>query len=271
MIRNVFVIIFCAIGSIYIVSDLIQITDPKHINFTGYITEIITLGLLPMLIGITLSKKPFETACWFFCIVVGALIIFGEPYFWEAALENYIKVAGIIAAAVFLILCIYLIRQYNSMMQLDEETKKSWGDVQVAYQKRLDMINALMQAVRKYLTHEKEIIEKITNSRNRYQSSQSVDERIKSIDSFEESFAKILLSAGKNVDIKSDRTITHLMAEISNNEENVANRRDNYNGSLKSYNKVIRSFPIILVSKLYGFHSRKYFEAELAAASKVNF
>jgi len=179
-------------------------------------------------------------------------------------------VTGIMAAVLFLILCIYLIRQYNLMMQLDEKLNKSWGDVQVAYQKRLDMITALTQAVKKYLTHEKDIIDNITNCRKEYHNSKSIMDRIKSIESLEESFGKILLSAEKNIDLKADKTVAHLMDEISRNEDNVANRRDNYNDSLISYNKIIRSFPVTILSKLYGFHLREYFEADLAAASKVD-
>lgn len=271
MFNRVVVYALCAVGVVFIVIYLKDATDPAQINVSGNVTALIIMGLFPVVIGIALSTKPFETACLIFILIAGGMILFGTSGFWMALSNNALPVTGIFLFLFVLILSIYLVKQYNIIMQLDEKINKSWGDVQVGYQKRLDMITSLLKTVKKYLIHEDKIMQAVAKSRQMFQDSDSATSRIKSIDKLEESFSAILLNVERYPDLRSDKTIIQLMDEIGNNENNISSLRNNFNQSIILYNKLIRSFPTIILSKLYGFNLREYFQAELAAASKVDF
>ncbi|MEI6196896.1 MAG: LemA family protein [Verrucomicrobiota bacterium] len=160
----------------------------------------------------------------------------------------------IVIAAVVLLPAIFVIAQYNALVGLRNYIRESWSNVDTELKRRYDLIPNLVAVVKGYATHERAVLERVTELRNRCAANngpvadQSRDE-IQLVDSL-----KQLLAVVENYPpLKADQNFLKLQTELVNTEDRIQAARRFYNGNVRDYRNKCESFPSNLVASLFSF------------------
>ncbi len=184
---------------------------------------------------------------------------------------------GAIAAIVIVlavVLCIGYVSTANRLVALDEATSGAWAQVETVLQRRYDLIPNLVNTVKGYATHEKEILESVTRLRSQWGAAKTVEEKAKTAGELEGVLSRLLVVAENYPQLKADQGFRDLQFELSGTENRISVERQRYNDSIRAYNTAVRQFPGSLVASLKGMQSKDaYFEAKEPAkeAPKVDF
>jgi len=173
-------------------------------------------------------------------------------------------VVGIGAILVVVVIVGWLIGIYNSLVRLKNNIKKAWSNIDVLLKQRHDELTKLMNSVKGYMKHEKEVLTKVTEARTAFMNAQSVGDKAKA-DNMMTSTLKSLFAVAENYpELKADRSFAQFQSRISEIENQISDRREFYNDSVMSFNTAIQSFPANMLAGMFGFSERDYFEVELA-------
>lgn len=161
----------------------------------------------------------------------------------------------------------------NNLIGMDEGIKAKWAQVENQMQRRYDLIPNLVNTVKGYAAHEKEIFTQIAEARSKLAGATSVGDKIKASNSMEGALSRLLMVVENYPNLKANENFTRLMDELAGSENRMAVARKFYNESVQEYNQTIRMFPASIVAKLSNFAKATYFQVEEAAkqAPKVNF
>jgi len=162
---------------------------------------------------------------------------------------------------------------YNQFVRLDEAVKASWSQVENQLQRRYDLIPNLVETVKGYAAHEKEVLTEVTNARARVGGAATVDEKIKANNELTGALSRLLVVVERYPDLKANQNFIRLQDELAGTENRIAVERRRYNEAVQAYNVAIRSFPANLLAGLFGFKAATFFEAPAAAktAPEVKF
>jgi len=162
----------------------------------------------------------------------------------------------------------------NQLVQLQEQTKASWSQVQTVLQRRYDLIPNLVATVKGYATHEKETFENIARLRSQWSAAKTPEEQVKTANEMESALSRLLVVAENYPELKASQNFRDLQFELSGTENRISVERQRYNETVKAYNTVVRQFPTALIASFLGFKvNDAYFNAAPAAseAPKVQF
>lgn len=171
---------------------------------------------------------------------------------------------------------------YNSMVQLDENVKGKWGEVQTQYQRRADLIPNLVNTVKGVANFEKETLTAVIEARAKATSVQVDPSKLtpESIQQFQQAQGAVTSALGKLLavseaypQLKANENFSTLQAQLEGTENRISVSRRDFNESVQGYNSKIRSFPTNLSAKIFGFTEKGYFQAEAGSdkAPKVQF
>jgi LemA protein len=170
----------------------------------------------------------------------------------------------LIVAAVALLVVVGLpLAWYNKLVRLRQLIRESWGNVDVQLRRRYDLIPNLVATVKGYATHERDVLERVTEARNRAQAnrgavgSQSEDER-RLVDATKQLFAVVEAYP----QLKASANFLALQKELVDTEDRIAAARRFYNGNVRDYNVSRTTFPVMLVAGFGDFPPQDYFEVE---------
>lgn len=153
-----------------------------------------------------------------------------------------------------------MISSYNTLNELDENAKSAWGQVENQLKRRADLIPSLLETVKGYAAHEREIIEGIAEARANYSNANSPEEYAEAEESFSGAVRNLNLIVERYPDLKANQNFQDLQAELAGTENRIATERMRYNEVIREYNTTIRKFPRNIMAKMYGFEERQYFE-----------
>jgi len=174
---------------------------------------------------------------------------------------------------------------YNKFQSLDEEVKADWAEVLNQYQRRADLVPNLVNTVKGYATHEKEVFEAVAEARSKVSSIQATPELVND----EAAFAKFqaaqsqmtsalsrLLAVSENYpQLKADAGFRDLQAQLEGTENRVTVARNRYIKAVKEYNVLVRSFPQNLTAMMFGYKTKPSFtvenEKQISVPPKVDF
>lgn len=162
----------------------------------------------------------------------------------------------------------------NRLVALDESTSAAWAQVETVLQRRFDLIPNLVNTVKGYAAHEKEILEEVTRLRSQWGAARTVADKAKAAGELEGTLARLLLVAENYPQLKADQNFRDLQFELSGTENRISVERERYNDSIRAYNTAVRQFPGSFVASIKGMAPKTaYFEAEkpAKAAPKVDF
>ncbi|HMA68866.1 MAG TPA: LemA family protein [Candidatus Mcinerneyibacterium sp.] len=166
-----------------------------------------------------------------------------------------------------------LISNYNKMITMKEKIDNSWADVENQYQRRLDLIPNLVNSVKGYASHEREVFTNIAEARSNYAGSSSKEGKMKAANQLEGALSRLMVIVERYPNLKASQNFTQLMDELAGTENRIAVARRRYNQSVKQYNSYIIQFPQNIIAGFFNFEKETYFESEENAenAPEVNF
>jgi LemA protein len=162
---------------------------------------------------------------------------------------------------------------YNSLVSLDENTKRSWADVETQLQRRYDLVPNLVQTVKGFASQEREVLIQVTEARASVGRAQTVPQQIDANNQLSSALSRLLVVVERYPDLKSNQNFIRLQDELAGTENRIAVSRRRYNEALQGYNGKVRSFPTLILARMLNFLEKPYFEAPEAAqeAPKVEF
>lgn len=174
---------------------------------------------------------------------------------------------------------------YNNLQSSDEQIKASWAEVVNQYQRRADLVPNLVNTVKGYAAHEKEVLTQVTQARSQATSIQVTPEVLNdpaALAKFQAAQGALsgalsrLLAVSENYpQLKADAGFRDLQAQLEGTENRITVARNRYIKSVQDYNVSVRSFPVNLTAKVFGFQVKPNFTVEnekaISAPPAVNF
>lgn len=174
-------------------------------------------------------------------------------------------IIGIIVAVVVLFGAM-LIPSYNNFVELEENVDQSYAQIENQLQRRLDLIPNLVNTVKGYASHEKEVIASISDARARLAGANTVEEEATANAELTGALSRLLVVVENYPNLKADQQFTQLMDELSGTENRISVARKDYNDQVAVYNKRIKRFPGAIIAGITGFDEKEYFTADPKAA-----
>ena len=174
---------------------------------------------------------------------------------------------------------------YNAFQSLDEEAKASWSEVLNQYQRRADLVPNLVNVVKGYAAHEKEVLTDVANARSKVGSMQVTPELLNDPEAFARfqaaqgqmtsALSRLMAVAENYPNLKADQGFRDLQAQLEGTENRITVARNRYIASIKDYNVSVRSFPNNLTAMMFGYKTKPSFTVEnekaISTAPKVEF
>jgi LemA protein len=168
----------------------------------------------------------------------------------------------------------YGIGKYNQAISLDEKVKTQWAQVDNQLKRRYDLIPNLVETVKGYAKHEKELFENIASARTKYfQPNQTTDQKIAASKQMDGLLSRLLLLKETYPQLKANQSFLKLQDSIEGTENRISVERKRYNDAALELNTFARSFPSSFFAALAGVKQATYYEvpAEQKETPKVKF
>lgn len=166
----------------------------------------------------------------------------------------------IIYLAVITVVILWLIFDYNGLVKLKNRAKEAWSDISVQLKRRYDLIPNLVQTVKGYATHERELFEKVTRARVAAMSAQGVKEKAGAENMLSNTLKSLFAVAENYPDLKASVNFLELQRELTDTEDKIQASRRFYNTNVRDLNIKIESFPANMVASMFGFKQMELFE-----------
>jgi LemA protein len=176
-------------------------------------------------------------------------------------MKQVVIVLGIILV-IGLIFLSSVFSTYNRLVQMNEMIKSSWAQVDNQLQRRFDLIPNLVNTVKGYASHEKEILEQIANARAKIGQAQTTDQKINANQELTSALSRLLVIVENYPNLKADQTFQRLMDELAGTENRISVERKRYNDAVQVYNQETKMFPSSLIASLFNFKEATYFKVQ---------
>ena len=174
-------------------------------------------------------------------------------------------VIGVIVLLV-VIIGIYLIATYNSLVGLNVRVDEAWSDITVQLKRRADLIPNLIEAVKGYAAHEKAVFENVTKARAETLSAQGPADAAVAENHMQQALKSIFAVAEAYPQLQANQNYLQLQGELVDTEDKIQASRRFYNGGVRELNTKIKVFPNTLFVRGLGFTEREFFEVSDSAA-----
>ncbi len=171
---------------------------------------------------------------------------------------------GISVLLVIVLIGLFLMLTYNSLVTLRQRVKNAWSQVEVQLKRRYDLIPNLVETVKGYATHERETFEKVTQARNTAIAAQGVQAQAGAENMLTGALKSLFAVAENYPQLKADANFRQLQEELTGTENKIAFSRQFYNDTVQKMNTKVQMFPTNLVAGMFGFHEVEYFNLEAA-------
>lgn len=179
-----------------------------------------------------------------------------------------VTVTLLIVGGVVVLLVLFVWATYNGLVKLKVRVDEAWSDITVQLKRRTDLIPNLVEAVKGYAAHEKQVFENVTEARANVvnASSQGPKATAQAENQFEGALKSLFAVAENYPELKANQNFLQLQNELVDTEDKIQAARRFYNGGVSSLNTKIQMFPANMIAGMFGFKQREFFEVEDHAA-----
>lgn len=175
----------------------------------------------------------------------------------------------IILVVIAAILILGIIVIYNSLVRLRNRTDEAWSDIDVQLKRRYDLIPNLVDTVKGYAKHERELFEKVTKARTEAINAGGIEEKAKAENMLTDALKSVFAVAENYPQLRATENFQKLQDELSDTENKIMAARRFYNTNVRDLNTKIETFPTNLIAGPLGFKQREFFQLdETDAAAK---
>ena len=192
------------------------------------------------------------------------------------------KLFWLLVLGVPAILILWAVKAYNNCVSQQENVESAWAQVENQYQRRADLVPNLVNTVKGYAQHEQQTLLDVVEARSHatqitIDPSKVTPEQLAKYQAAQgelsQALGRLLAISESYPELKANENFRDLQAQLEGTENRIAVARQQFNDAAKTYNTMIRRFPISLIANQYGFEKKPYFEAEqdAKASPKVEF
>ncbi len=175
----------------------------------------------------------------------------------------------IVIAAVLVVIVLFIVGIYNSLVRLRNQVKNAWSQIDVQLKRRHDLIPNLVETAKGYMTHERETFESITKARSQAMGANGPGEAAKAEGMLSDALSKFMLVVENYPELKANQNFLSLQETLTSTENKIAFARQGYNDQVLFYNNKIQMFPSNVIAGSFGFKESEFFEIEDAAQREV--
>ena len=187
----------------------------------------------------------------------------GAPRSHIPTKENRIMTTtSIITIIVAAVIVLWLVSCYNSLVRLRNDRENAFANIDVQLKQRHDLIPQLVSTVKGYATHERELLEGVTQARAAAMGANTIDDKIKAEGELSKALAGLRVSLEAYPDLKANQNFMQLQSEVSELENKLAATRRYFNATTREYNNKVDTFPSNLIAGIFGFCREIMFEVE---------
>lgn len=177
-------------------------------------------------------------------------------------------VIGVIVAVV-VVLGAILIGMYNGLVRARLRVKEAWSGIDVQLKRRASLIPNLVETVKGYAQHEREVFENVTRARSMLQQAGTPGQAAEANNMLTQTLRSLFAVAEAYPDLKANQNFLDLQNELSDTEDKIAYARQFYNTNVLSYNSKTETFPTVVFANMFNFEAAEFFEAEEEARQDV--
>lgn len=163
---------------------------------------------------------------------------------------------------------------YNSLIRKRIRVKEAWADIDVQLKRRYDLIPNVVESVKGYASHEKNVFENVTKARSQAMQAASGAEKAAAENQLSQTLKSLFAVAENYPELKANQNFLQLQTELVDTEDKIQAARRFYNANVRDYNIAVHTFPLNAIAKIFGFKPEALFEtakAEEREAVKVQF
>ncbi len=177
-------------------------------------------------------------------------------------------ITAFVLIGIVVLLAIALAAIYNSLVTVRVRSEEAWSDIIVQLKRRADLIPNLVEAVKGYASHEKQVFQDVTEARANVlnATSQGPAATAKAENQFEQTLKSLFAVAEAYPQLRATENFQQLQGELVDTEDKIQASRRFYNGAVRDLNTKIQAFPSNLVASMFGFKEREFFEVEDVAS-----
>jgi LemA protein len=166
----------------------------------------------------------------------------------------------LIIVGVLVLIALWLVSLYNGLVRLRNRRQNAFADIDVQLRQRHDLVPQLVETVKGYAGHEKEVFTKITEARSAAMSATTIDGKIAAEQQLTTALQGLKVQVEAYPDLKANQNFLQLQEELSDIENKLAASRRFFNGATTEYNNSVESFPSNLIARNFGFKREVMFD-----------
>lgn len=180
----------------------------------------------------------------------------------------------IVVIVIVVIIALWFIGTYNSLVGLRNRVKDQWSQIDVQLKRRADLIPNLVETVKGYAKHEKSTFEDVVKARNAFASANTQAEEIEANNQITSALNKLFALSEAYPELKANQNFLSLQSDLKEVEEKISYARQFYNDTVLSYNNKVEMFPTNIIANIFGFKQNEFFKLDNESerkAPKVSF
>ena len=180
----------------------------------------------------------------------------------------------LVVAGLVLVIVLWLVGVYNGLVGMRNQVKNAWSQIDVQLKRRYDLIPNLVETVKGYAKHEREVFENVTKARAACMSAAGPADAAKAENFLSQTLKSLFAVAEAYPELKANQNFLALQEELASTENKVSFARQFYNDTVMRYNTRIQTVPANIVAGMFSFKAEEFFQTENAAerqAPKVQF
>jgi LemA protein len=171
---------------------------------------------------------------------------------------------------IVLAILIWAVLNYNLLVRIRQQVRESWSGIDTELKRRYDLVPNLVDTVKGYAAHEREVLQSVTEARARAQASTgSPEDQARDEKALVDSMRQLLAVAEGYPDLKASEHYLALQKELANTENRIQAARRFYNGNVRDMNTRVEVFPSNLIASMFNFTREEYFEVESSVIREV--
>lgn len=167
---------------------------------------------------------------------------------------------GIIILVIVVLLAIWCVSLYNNLVKLRNNRENAFANIDVQLKQRHDLVPQLVATVKGYATHEREVLQRVTEARTAAMGATTINDKINAENALTSALAGLKVSLEAYPDLKANQNFIQLQNEIADLENKLAAVRRFFNSATRELNNAVETFPSNIFAKMFGFKKEPMFE-----------
>ncbi len=183
----------------------------------------------------------------------------------------------IVIIVLVILIVVWLVSMYNRLVSLRNNRENAFANIDVQLKQRYDLVPQLVNTVKGYAAHEKEVLQKVTEARTAAMAATTINDKIEANNLLSNALAGLKVSVEAYPDLKANQNFLSLQNELADIENKLAATRRYFNSATRELNNAVQTFPSNIIAGMFSFHKEPMFEitqeerAAVQQAPKVEF